>query len=62
MGKKITLEDAADHTKTHKRTMRRWISNGKLKAYKVPGTRCLRIDIDDLEALFEPVTPSGKDW
>ena len=38
-------------------TLRRIIPHGQLKAYRVPGTRLLRIKQADLEKAFKPVSP-----
>jgi excisionase family DNA binding protein len=61
MGKKLTLAEAAETLNTSKRTVRRLISSGKLRAYYVAGTRIIRIDADDLAKLLRPVTPLAAD-
>jgi excisionase family DNA binding protein len=57
MGKMMTLDDAAEHAAASKRTLRRLISSGELKAYRL-GKQLVRIDSDDLAALFVPIVPS----
>lgn len=54
--KRITLDEAADESGASKRTLRRLISTGELKAYHL-GTTGQRLWIDpaDLEKLFRPV-------
>jgi len=39
-------------------TVRRLIADGKLPAYRVPGTRVIRVRTADLEGLFEPENPA----
>lgn len=51
-----TLEQAADYLAVSKNTVRRWISDGKLRAYRYGGQRIIRIDHADLMKLRRPVT------
>jgi len=62
MGKKITLDAAAETLATSKRTVRRLISSGKLRACHIDGIRIVRIGADDLAEVLRPVTPNGQDW
>ena len=41
-------------------TIRRWISNGSLKAYRVPGSRTIRIRQSDLEKALKPITSAAE--
>lgn len=41
------------------RTIRNRISDGTITGYKVPGTRAIRIDLNELERLLE-VIPAAK--
>ena len=52
----IPLEDAAEVYEVSVDTLRRWISEGKIRGYRF-GPRFIRIEIDDLEALFVPLGP-----
>jgi excisionase family DNA binding protein len=61
MGKKISLFKTADELGVSVRTVRRLISRGELRAYRI-GTDIVRIDSDDIESVLKPVTPTGKDW
>jgi excisionase family DNA binding protein len=61
MGKKITLNKAAEELEISLRTVRRLISSGQLKAVKIGNgatNRAIRIDVDDLEAVCHAVTPN----
>jgi excisionase family DNA binding protein len=52
--KALTVSAAAAHLNVTPRTVRRWIKQGRLRAYRV-GPRCIRIDRDDLAALAHPI-------
>lgn len=61
MGKKISLDKTAEELGVSVRTVRRLISRGELRAYRI-GTDIVRIDSDDIASVLKPVTPTGKDW
>jgi excisionase family DNA binding protein len=61
MGKKISLDEAAEELGTSLRTVRRLVSQGHLRAYKIGNSRLVRVDRDDIQAALKPVTPNGKD-
>lgn len=48
------LKSAADSIGVHPRTLRRWIADGKLTAYRV-GPRMIKINLDDLATLVRPI-------
>ena len=48
-----SLTDAAARTNVSVRTLRRWIAEGRLTAYRA-GPRLLRVDPDDLDAMMRP--------
>lgn len=50
----ISVSDAAAMTGVCSKTIRRWIADGRLPAYRV-GPKLIRVDIDDLAALLTPV-------
>ncbi len=50
----IGLQEAADYCGVSYRTMRRWIADGRLNAFRV-GPRLLKVTITDLNALHQPV-------
>jgi excisionase family DNA binding protein len=60
MGKKLTLDQVAEELAMSKRAVRRLVSQGELKAYRI-GQNVIRVDVDDIPAVLKPVTPSGKD-
>jgi excisionase family DNA binding protein len=50
-----TIAQAAQKLRVHRTTVQRWISAGKLRAYRVgTGTRTVRITERDLEAAIRP--------
>jgi excisionase family DNA binding protein len=53
-----TVQETADLLKLSERSIRRYIAQGKLKAYRVAGERKLRIKGQDILQLLEPVDPS----
>lgn len=59
MGRKISLETAPDELGVSKRTVRRLISGGELRAYRV-GKQSVRIDVNDIAAVLKPIVPDGK--
>lgn len=48
----ITLSEAAIHLGVNQRTIRRYISAGRIKAYRLGG-QILRIDLKELDASLE---------
>jgi excisionase family DNA binding protein len=59
VGKLITLDDAAERLAISKRGVRRLISSGQLKAYRI-NARVIRVEEDDLAKALRPVVPTGK--
>jgi excisionase family DNA binding protein len=54
-GRSYTIAQAAQMLQVHRTTVQRWISCGKLRAYRVgTGTRTVRILERDLEAAIRP--------
>jgi excisionase family DNA binding protein len=51
--KLVSLAAAAEYANVHPRTLRRQIASGHLAAYRVG--RNIKIDLNDLEASFQPV-------
>lgn len=49
-----SLSVAAEYANVHPRTIRRYIAGGRLNAYRV-GPRLIKVDLNELEAIFEPV-------
>lgn len=50
----LTVREAAHEVRFTERGIRELIAAGKLPAYRVAGTRPLRIRRDDLDAIVEP--------
>jgi excisionase family DNA binding protein len=49
-----SLDDAAREVGVSRRLLQRWISEGKLQAYRIAGDRRRYVDIDELNRLREP--------
>jgi excisionase family DNA binding protein len=54
----ITIAAAAELRQVHPRTIRRWIADGRLTAYRV-GPHLIRVDVDDLDAMLRPIPAAG---
>ena len=54
-----TAPAGAKHAAVHHTTIRRWIAEGRLNGYRAPGTRTLRIDLNELDALLKPIPTAG---
>ncbi|MGJ5591608.1 helix-turn-helix domain-containing protein [Micrococcus lylae] len=52
----LTIAETAEILATSPSTVRRFIAQGELRAYRY-GPRLIRIDPDDLRRFREPVTP-----
>jgi excisionase family DNA binding protein len=53
-----SLEDAAAYLGCNTRTVRRQIAAGHLKGYRF-GSRIIRVDLDELDALLKPIPTTG---
>lgn len=53
-----TMRDGAQILKCDPDTIRRYISQGRLTAYRV-GDRLLRVDLDEVERLARPIPTTG---
>ena len=51
---RIGLREAGERCDVDPRTIRRWISEGRLTAYRV-GPRLIKIDVAELDKLVRPV-------
>lgn len=49
-----SLAEAAEIAGVHKTTVRRWIVEGRIRAYRI-GPRLIRVDADDLDAMLRPL-------
>ena len=52
----LTIREAATLLALSKRTIHRFIAEGKLKAYRIAGEKAIRIKLEDIEALLIPVS------
>lgn len=55
----LSVRQAADFISVSQRTIRRYIEQDILPAYRIPGSNTIRIKRKDLEALLEPINPSA---
>lgn len=55
----LTLNQAATHAAASTRTVRRWIAEGKLPAYRAAGRQSVRVKLADVDALFTPIPTAG---
>jgi excisionase family DNA binding protein len=53
------LAIAAAYADVSARTLRRYISHGRLTGYRV-GPRLVKVDLNELEALARPIPPTGE--
>lgn len=53
--------EAGEYVGVTDRTIRNWIARGVLPASRVRGSRSIRIDIADLDALMRPVPSAAGD-
>ncbi|MDR2929894.1 MAG: excisionase family DNA-binding protein [Propionibacteriaceae bacterium] len=51
----LTLKDAAHYTGASMDTLRRRISDGQLRAYRVGRSHMVRLKTSDLDALMKPI-------
>lgn len=51
----VTIEAAADYLGVSVKTIRRRIGAGDLRAYRLRSTRLIRLRLDDLDQLMQPV-------
>jgi len=54
----VGFAEAAEHAAVAPRTIRRWVAEGRLTGYRV-NARVIRVDMDELDALFVPMTTGG---
>ena len=55
MSQSVDIKTAAKMHGVSTKFIRRRIADGSLKAYRLKGSRVIRIDVVDLDALKEPV-------
>jgi excisionase family DNA binding protein len=57
MSKMVSIAAAADHYDVSRQTVRRWISSGKITAYRVE-PRLIRVDLEEIEAKIIHTVPT----
>lgn len=55
MSQDLTIQQAADNIGVHKNTIRKWIADGVLMAYRLNGTKIIRITQASINELKQPV-------
>ena len=55
MSQDLTIQQAADNIGVHKNTVRKWIADGVLVAYRLNGTKIIRITQASINELKQPV-------
>lgn len=50
-----TIETAAEMLACSTDTVRRMISRGEISGFKLPSTRLLRVDLDEINAMMVPI-------
>lgn len=54
-----SLEHAAEYLGCSAKTVRRYIADGKLPAYRMAGRQTIRVKLSDLDALMSPIPTGG---
>lgn len=57
----LSVRQAADFISVSQRTIRRYIEQDILPAYRIPGSNTIRIKREDLEELLEPINLSAAE-
>jgi excisionase family DNA binding protein len=57
----MSLSEAANYTGLSTKTLRRRIEDGTLTGYRA-GPREIRLDRNDIDAMFEPVETGDRTW
>lgn len=55
----MTLTEVADRFGVHYRTVRRWVSEGRINAVRI-GPKLLKVDANNVAALMKPVGGGAK--
>lgn len=58
-GRLISQADAADEASVSVKTIRRWISQGRLTGYRA-GPKLLRVDRDELMRMIAPIPAAER--
>jgi excisionase family DNA binding protein len=54
----VSVDVAAEYLDMNAKTIRRWVSSGRITGYRV-GTKTLRVDLVEVDALAVPVPTVG---
>jgi len=54
----VSMSEAAEHLGICERTMRRYVAEGRVRAFKL-GPKIVRFDVNDLDDLLTPI-PNGR--
>ena len=49
-----SLNSAAEYAGVHVKTIRRWISAGRLTGYRL-GPRLIKVDLTEIDAMLQPI-------
>ena len=55
-----SIANAAEQTGLSAKTIRRYIAEGRLPAYRL-GPRMIRVDLDDIDRLWQPLPASDAE-
>lgn len=55
----VSLEKAAEYLGVAPLTIRRRIADGTIRGYRVDGTRAVRVDLTDVDAMLRPIPAGG---
>jgi excisionase family DNA binding protein len=53
-----SIPNAADYLGVSTKTIRRWISSGRVVGYRA-GPRLIRVDLAELDAMLRPIPTAG---
>ncbi|GAB3990076.1 helix-turn-helix domain-containing protein [Nocardioides marmoraquaticus] len=56
----LSQQEAAEYLGVTDRTIRSYIARGDLKGHRVKGSRLVRIDRNDLDALLSPIPTARR--
>lgn len=54
-----SIPNAAEVLDVHHSTVRKWISEGRIRGYKF-GERIIRVDLNDVEAMATPIATANR--
>lgn len=58
----LTIEQVAEYYQTSKDTVRRWIREGVLPAYRIgSGRGAIRVKRDDMLSILKPILPGEEE-